>query len=74
MHSLLGAVLSGGRKLDLDQALHSIVEAAAVLVDAEYAALGPGGSSLSALLTVGVTKEQTPRSAPFPRAAASSEI
>ncbi|MDX2681508.1 hypothetical protein [Streptomyces soliscabiei] len=29
MHSLLEAVLSVGRELDLEQALHSIVEAAA---------------------------------------------
>ena len=40
VHSLLEAVLSVGRELDLEQALLSIVEAAAVLVDAEYAALG----------------------------------
>lgn len=31
---------SADRELDLEQALRSIVEAAAVLVDAEYAALG----------------------------------
>src|SRR3712207_8536460 len=40
VHSLLEAVLSVGRELDLEQALRSIVEAAAALVDAEYAALG----------------------------------
>src|SRR3954471_20800519 len=40
VHSLLEAVLSVGRELDLHQALRSIVEAAAVLVDAQYAALG----------------------------------
>lgn len=33
VHSLLEAVLSVGRELELEQALHSIVEAAAVLVD-----------------------------------------
>ncbi|MDH6115472.1 hypothetical protein P3T36_006586 [Kitasatospora sp. MAP12-15] len=40
VHSLLEAVLSVGRELDLAQALRRIVEAAAVLVDARYAALG----------------------------------
>ena len=58
MHSLLEAVLSVGRELDLEQALHSIVEAAAALVDAQYAALGvigPDGKRLSAFHTVGVT-------------------
>jgi signal transduction histidine kinase len=60
VHSLLEAVLSVGRELDLEQALHSIVEAAAVLVDAEYAALGviaPDGKGLSAFHTVGVTEK-----------------
>ncbi|QJS13814.1 GAF domain-containing sensor histidine kinase [Streptomyces argyrophyllae] len=69
VRSLLEAVLSVGRELDLEHALHSIVEAAAVLVDAEYAALGvigPGGSSLSAFLTVGVTEEQIAEIGPFP--------
>ncbi|WP_225823953.1 GAF domain-containing protein [Streptomyces naphthomycinicus] len=61
VHSLLEAVLSVGRELDLEHALHAIVESAALLVDAEYAALGvigPDGSSLSAFHTVGVTDEQ----------------
>ncbi|EST36617.1 GAF domain-containing sensor histidine kinase [Streptomyces roseochromogenus] len=61
VRNLLGAVLSVGRELDLEQALHSIVEAAAVLVEAEYAALGvigPDGRTLSAFHTVGVTEEQ----------------
>ncbi|MEV7395314.1 GAF domain-containing sensor histidine kinase [Streptomyces sp. NPDC091215] len=69
VHSLLEAVLSVGRELDLEQALHSIVEAAAVLVDAEYAALGvigPDGKRLSAFHTVGVTEEQIARIGPFP--------
>ncbi|MFD3839460.1 GAF domain-containing protein [Streptomyces sp. NPDC058642] len=69
VHSLLEAVLSVGRELDLEQALHSIVEAAAVLVDAEYAALGvigPDGRRLSAFHTVGVTEEQIARIGPFP--------
>ncbi|GHE55801.1 hypothetical protein GCM10017771_78440 [Streptomyces capitiformicae] len=40
VHSLLEAVLSVGRELELEQALRGIVEAAAVLVDAEYARCG----------------------------------
>ncbi|MEU9733891.1 GAF domain-containing sensor histidine kinase [Streptomyces sp. NPDC048002] len=69
VHSLLEAVLSVGRELDLEQALHSIVEAAAVLVDAQYAALGVIGSDgkrLSAFHTVGVSDEQISRIGPFP--------
>ncbi|MFE1833093.1 GAF domain-containing sensor histidine kinase [Streptomyces sviceus] len=69
VHSLLEAVLSVGRELDLEQALYSIVEAAAALVDAEYAALGvigPDGRRLSAFHTVGVTEEQITRIGPYP--------
>ncbi|WP_447034647.1 sensor histidine kinase [Streptomyces sp. DSM 118878] len=69
VHSLLEAVLSVGRELDLEQALYSIVEAAAALVDAEYAALGvigPDGKRLSAFHTVGVSDEQIARIGPFP--------
>ena len=69
VHSLLEAVLSVGRELDLEQALHSIVEAAAVLVDAEYAALGvigPDGKRLSAFHTVGVSEDQIARIGHYP--------
>ncbi|MFF8941499.1 GAF domain-containing protein [Streptomyces sp. NPDC014864] len=69
VHSLLEAVLSVGRELDLEQALFSIVEAAATLVDAEYAALGvigPDGRRLSAFHTIGVTGEQIARIGPYP--------
>ncbi len=69
VHSLLEAVLSVGRELELEQALRSIVQAAAVLVDAEYAALGvigPDGRRLSEFLTVGVTEEQIARIGPYP--------
>ncbi|WP_081235657.1 sensor histidine kinase [Streptomyces viridosporus] len=69
VHSLLEAVLSVGRELDLQQVLRSIVEAAALLVDAEYAALGvigPDGRRLSAFLTVGVTDEQIAAIGPYP--------
>lgn len=69
VHSLLEAVLSVGRELDLEQALRSIVEAAAALVDAEYAALGvigPDGKRLSAFHTVGVGAEQIARIGLYP--------
>ncbi|MGW5474194.1 GAF domain-containing protein [Streptomyces chartreusis] len=69
VHSLLEAVLSVGRELDLEQALRSIVEAAAVLVEAQYAALGvigPDGKRLSEFLTVGVTDEQIAKIGPYP--------
>ncbi|MFE0464370.1 GAF domain-containing protein, partial [Kitasatospora sp. NPDC058965] len=69
VHSLLEAVLSVGRELDLTQVLRRIVEAAAVLVDAQYAALGvigPDGRTLSQFLTVGVSEEQIGRIGPYP--------
>ncbi|MCL2554155.1 MAG: GAF domain-containing protein [Actinomycetia bacterium] len=59
VHSLLEAVLSIGRELDLPHVLRRIVEAAVVLVDAEYGALGVvEGSGLSEFLTVGVSEEE----------------
>ncbi|MEV6536759.1 histidine kinase, partial [Streptomyces sp. NPDC051639] len=60
LHSLLEAVLSVGRELDLPQVLRSIVEAAVVLVDAEYGALGVigGDRKLSEFLTVGIDDER----------------
>ncbi|WP_225808052.1 sensor histidine kinase [Streptomyces spinosus] len=70
VHSLLEAVLSVGRELELEQALRSIVEAAAVLVDAEYAALGvigPDGRTLSAFHTVGVSEEEIAVIGPYPQ-------
>ncbi|NED74597.1 GAF domain-containing sensor histidine kinase [Streptomyces sp. SID9944] len=69
VHSLLEAVLSVGRELDLEQALRRIVEAAATLVDAQYAALGvigPNGRILSDFLTVGMSEEQIAKIGPFP--------
>ncbi|MFE2439757.1 histidine kinase, partial [Streptomyces sp. NPDC059409] len=69
VHSLLEAVLSVGRELDLEHVLRSIVEAAAALVDARYAALGvigPDGKRLSAFHTVGVSEEQIARIGPYP--------
>jgi signal transduction histidine kinase len=69
VHSLLEAVLSVGRELDLEQVLRRITEAAAVLVDAEYAALGvigPDGRQLSQFLTVGVTEDDIRAIGPLP--------
>nr|BFD81805.1 two-component system sensor histidine kinase [Streptomyces sp. Xyl84] len=69
VHSLLEAVLSVGRELDLTQVLHRIVKAAAVLVDAEYAALGvigPDGRRLTAFHTVGVREEDIARIGSYP--------
>ncbi|MFD8838381.1 sensor histidine kinase [Streptomyces griseofuscus] len=69
VHSLLEAVLSVGRELELEQALHSIVEAAAALVDAEYAALGvigPDGTTLAAFHTVGLSEERIAEIGPYP--------
>ncbi|MFG2818504.1 GAF domain-containing protein [Kitasatospora sp. NPDC048365] len=69
VHSLLEAVLSVGRELDLTHVLRSIVEAAAVLVDAQYAALGvigPDGETLSEFLTVGLSEEEIAKIGPHP--------
>lgn len=69
MHSLLEAVLAVGRELDLAQALHRIVEAAADLVDARYAALGvigADGHSLSQFLTVGLSPREIGAIGPQP--------
>ncbi|EFL35756.1 two-component sensor [Streptomyces viridochromogenes DSM 40736] len=68
VHSLLEAVLSVGRELDLAQVLRRIVEAAVVLVDAEYGALGVIGDDrmLSEFHTVGVSEEQRARIGDLP--------
>ncbi|MEU1285940.1 GAF domain-containing protein [Kitasatospora sp. NPDC005856] len=69
VHSLLEAVLAVGRELDLSQALHRIVEAAADLVDARYGALGvigPDGHTLSQFLTVGLTDGEIAEIGPPP--------
>lgn len=68
VHSLLEAVLSVGRELDLPHVLRRIVETAVVLVDAEYGALGVIGddAQLSEFLTVGVSDEQALRIGPLP--------
>ncbi|CAL9340222.1 Oxygen sensor histidine kinase response regulator DevS_DosS [Streptomyces sp. enrichment culture] len=69
VHNLLEAVLSVGRELDLQQVLRGIVQAAAALVDARYAALGvigPDGRRLSDFYTVGVTEDQIAEIGNFP--------
>ncbi|MCZ7460433.1 GAF domain-containing protein [Streptomyces sp. WMMC940] len=69
VHSLLEVVVSVGRELDLSQVLRRIVEAAAQLVDAQYAALGvigPDGRTLSQFLTAGLTEEEIARIGPLP--------
>uniref|UniRef100_A0AAU2K0U4 GAF domain-containing sensor histidine kinase n=1 Tax=Streptomyces sp. NBC_00049 TaxID=2903617 RepID=A0AAU2K0U4_9ACTN len=69
VHSLLEAVMSVGRELDLAQVLRRIVEAAALLVDAEYGALGvigPDGRTLSQFLTVGLTEKEIAEIGPLP--------
>ncbi|MFF4403159.1 GAF domain-containing protein [Streptomyces sp. NPDC001262] len=69
VHSLLEAVLSVGRELDLEHVLRRIIEAAVVLVDAQYGALGvigPDGRRLTQFLTVGLTDEQIRDIGPFP--------
>ncbi|WP_406306610.1 GAF domain-containing sensor histidine kinase [Streptomyces sp. NBC_00879] len=69
VHSLLESVLSVGRSLDLTQALHRIVGAAATLVDAQYAALGVignDGETLSHFLTVGISEEEIAEIGSYP--------
>ncbi|WP_405734498.1 GAF domain-containing protein [Streptomyces sp. NBC_01537] len=70
VHSLLEAVLSVGRELDLSQVLQRIVEAAVLLVDAEYGALGvideEQAERLSQFLPVGMGKEQIAAIGPLP--------
>ncbi|MGW6882950.1 GAF domain-containing protein [Streptomyces goshikiensis] len=59
LNGLLEAVMSVGRELDLPQVLRGIVEAAVVLVDAEYGALGVIGNDrkLAEFLPVGITDD-----------------
>jgi signal transduction histidine kinase len=69
VHSLLEAVVSVGRELDLEHVLRRIVEAAVVLVDAQYGALGimgQDGKSLSQFLTVGLEEDQIRAIGPYP--------
>ncbi|WP_327111136.1 GAF domain-containing sensor histidine kinase [Streptomyces sp. NBC_01341] len=69
VHTLLEAVLSVGRELELSQVLGRIVEAAIFLVDAEYGALGVIGEDhmLSEFIPVGVDDEQWAAIGALPR-------
>ncbi len=69
MHALLDAVLAIGSDLDLQTVLRRIVEAAVVLADAEYGALGVigEGDQLSQFLTVGIDDELHQQIGALPR-------
>ncbi|WBB62932.1 GAF domain-containing protein [Streptomyces sp. WMMC500] len=69
VHSLLEAVLTVGRELDLRQVLRRIVEAAVVLVDAEYGALGviEPGERLAQFIPVGISVEEYEQIGPLPQ-------
>jgi hypothetical protein len=71
---LLEAVMSVGRGLDLPQVLRRIVEAAVVVADAEYGALGVvgEGTRLTQFLPVGTTEERHKAIGPCPKGTASS--
>ncbi|MDT0309785.1 GAF domain-containing protein [Streptomyces sp. DSM 44917] len=70
VHGLLQAVLSVGRELDLAHVLRRIVEAAVVLVDAEYGALGVISREeehrLSQFIPVGIEEERVAAIGPLP--------
>ena len=69
LRGLLQAVLAIGEDLDLQTMLHRIAEAAAELVDAEYAALGvisADGQGLSQFIVVGVDEEMVARIGSLP--------
>ncbi|MFF4603193.1 GAF domain-containing protein [Streptomyces sp. NPDC001339] len=69
VHSLLEAVLSVGRELDLEQVLRRVTETAVALVDAEYGALGvlgPDGRVIVHFLPVGMTEKQITAIGPYP--------
>ncbi|MFJ3636008.1 GAF domain-containing protein [Streptomyces sp. NPDC090112] len=68
LNGLLEAVMSVGRELDLPQVLNGIVEAAVVLVDAEYGALGVIGDDrkLAQFLPVGITDDLRARIGDLP--------
>ncbi|MCW2601178.1 MAG: histidine kinase [Frankiales bacterium] len=68
MKALLEAVTTISGELDLQVVLRRIAEAAALLVDARYAALGviATDGSLAQFVTVGLDEEQTERIGPLP--------
>jgi len=68
MDVLLDAVVSVGRGLELETTLHRVVQAAATVVDARYAALGVLGDDrrIARFLTVGMTEEEIRAVGPYP--------
>ncbi|WP_166348593.1 sensor histidine kinase [Phytoactinopolyspora limicola] len=68
VHSLLEAVVSIGRDLDLETVLRRIVEAATELVDCRYGALGVIGDDgqLAQFIPVGLTEDEIARIAEWP--------
>lgn len=68
LKGLLEAVMSLGQELDLSQVLRGIVEAAVVLVDAEYGALGVVGDDekLAEFLPVGISDQLRARIGALP--------
>ncbi|WP_402468731.1 sensor histidine kinase [Isoptericola aurantiacus] len=66
---LLDAVLSVGRGLELEPTLQRLVQTAADLVDARYAALGILGDDglIAQFLTVGLTEDEIRAIGPYPR-------
>jgi len=70
LRGLLDAVMAVSSGLDLSTTLHRIVDAAATLADARYAALGvldPSGTALSEFITVGIDPETRARIGDLPR-------
>ncbi|MCY0928005.1 GAF domain-containing protein [Streptomyces sp. H27-H1] len=68
LKGLLEAVMSLGQELDLSQVLRGIVEAAVVLVDAEYGALGVVGDDekLAEFIPVGISDQLRARIGALP--------
>lgn len=68
MHALLDAVLTVGSDLDLPTVLRRIVNAAVLLVDAQYGALGVTGrdNQLSQFITVGIDEDTHKAIGPLP--------
>ncbi|MEU2199285.1 GAF domain-containing protein [Isoptericola sp. NPDC019482] len=68
MDVLLDAVVSVGRGLELETTLHRVVQAAATVVDARYAALGVLGEDrrIARFLTVGMSEEEIRAVGPYP--------
>lgn len=69
MDVLLDAVVSVGRGLELETTLRRVVQAAAVVVDARYAALGVLGDDggIARFHTAGMSEEEIRTVGPFPR-------